>query len=84
MQSVKALTESTFHAGILRGRQDLDQRIYGFICRAEAFDFRNGMKDGRLVTTVVEATDPGSAPSGYILRQVSVCHAISSRFSHRP
>ena len=51
-------------------REDFDQRIYRFIPPSEPFDFRDCVKDRRVVPAVVEFSNLRKAPAAHMLPEV--------------
>jgi hypothetical protein len=67
---LKPFCETTFHLRTERHGEHFDQCIQGLIRVPKAVDLLNRVKNGGVVPTVVESSDPGRAPSPHVLGQV--------------
>src|SRR5437016_1466884 len=60
---LKPLCETAFRVWAELGCDHFDQGIQGLIRLTKSFDLLNRVKNGGVVATVVESSDPGRAPS---------------------
>jgi len=59
----RAFWAASFNPGSEFDGEHFDQSIQGFIRMSKSVDFINRVKNGGVVATIVESSDPGRAPS---------------------
>lgn len=67
---LKPLCETAFRPKTEFGGDHFDQRIQGLIRLPKAFDLLNRVKNGGVVPTALESSDPGRAPSSHVLGKI--------------
>src|SRR6201999_2085171 len=68
--TLKPLCETPVRGRAEFGGDHFDQRIQGLIRLTKSVDLLNRVKNGGVVATVVESSDPGRAPSRHVLSQI--------------